>query len=120
MKAAIVPLAALLCAAPAIAVTGGKLGTLERGNWTCELPGDAAVGRGVPVPEANFVITPSSTYRTEQGAGKYLRTGDTVIMTSGPRKGERYNVQNERMLRKLAEDGSDGGLRCVRLGAAAS
>jgi hypothetical protein len=109
-------LVALLLATPLLAVTGGKLGTIDRGSWVCEMPGDAGSGRGIPVDGADFVITPSSTYRTETGTGTYLRTGDTVTMTSGPRMGERYRVQTERMLKKLAEDGSDEGMRCVKLG----
>jgi hypothetical protein len=117
MKTTAVASIALLLAAPSLATTGGKLGTLSRGNWVCELPGDAAVGRGIPVDGADFAIMPSSTYRAEQGTGTYLRTGDSVTMTSGPRKGERYRVESERVLKKLAADGTDEGIRCVKLGA---
>jgi hypothetical protein len=109
-------LPALLLAVPALATTGGKLDTVARGSWTCEMPGDAGSERGIPVDGADFVVTPSSTYRTETGRGTYLRTGDMVTMTSGPRKGERYRVQTERMLKKLAPDGTDEGMRCVKLG----
>jgi hypothetical protein len=112
----VIALAALLLAAPVLATTGGKLGTLDRGSWTCEMPGDAGTERGIPVDGADFVILPSSTYRTETGRGTYLRTGDTVTITSGPRNGERYRVASERMLWKLAADGSDEGMRCVKLG----
>lgn len=111
---------ALLLAAPVLATTGGKLGTIDRGSWVCEMPGDAGSERGIAVDGADFVITPSSTYRTETGTGTYLRTGDTVTMTSGPRKGERYRVASERMLWKLAADGSDEGMRCVKLGGTSS
>ena len=120
MKSTAPSLAVLLLAAPALATTGGKLDTLERGTWVCELAGDAATQRGVPVPEAGFVVTLSSTYRTDSGSGTYLRTGENVTMTSGPHKGVRFRVQNERMLRKLAGDGSEDGLRCVKLGATTS
>jgi hypothetical protein len=116
----ITALAALLLATPVLATTGGKLGTLDRGSWTCEMPGDAGSERGIPVDGAEFVVTPSSTYRTETGSGTYLRTGDMVTITSGPRRGERYRVATERMLWKLAPDGSDEGMRCVKLGATAS
>jgi len=119
MKTAIA-LATLLLAAPLLAVTGGKLGVLERGTWVCEMPGDAGTQRGIPVPEAGFVITPSSTYRTDSGNGTYLRTGDTVTMSSGPHKGVRFTVQNERMLKRLAKDGAEDGMRCVKLGATTS
>lgn len=98
------------------AVSGGKLGTLGRGIYTCELPGDATSSRGIEVPEAGFEVTHSSTYRTERGRGIYLRTGDNVTMTSGPKKGERYVLKNENFLRKIDEDGKETGMRCVRLG----
>lgn len=117
MKLSPFSLVALLLAAPALASGGGRLGTLERGSWVCELPGDAEVGRGIPAPEAGFTITISSTYRTQAGTGKYLRAGEIVTMTSGPQKGTRYRMQSERMLRRIDADGNDAGLRCVRRGA---
>lgn len=117
MKPIALAFAALTAAAPALATSGGQIDTLQRGNYVCELPGDASTQRGVPVPEAGFEITHSSTYRTADGTGTYLRTGNLVTMTSGPRKGERYRVQSERMLKLLAEDGSEDGLRCIKLGA---
>ena len=115
MKTA-VAFTALLLSAPLLATTGGKLGTIARGSWVCEMPGNAGTERGIPVDGADFVVTPSSTYRTETGTGTYLRTGDTVTITSGPRNGERYRVASERMLWKLAADGTDEGMRCVKLG----
>mgnify|MGYP001095842165 FL=1 len=113
-----IPLAIAICllSAPAFAVSGGKLGTLERGSYACEMPGDAAIGRGKAVPERDFDITNSSTYASAQGDGIYLRTGDEVTMTSGPRKGERFRVKSESFLREVAADGSETGLRCVRRG----
>ncbi len=108
--------AAALVSAPAMAVSGGKLGTLARGVYVCELPGDAASSRGVNVPEASFQVTNASTYWSEKGSGTYLRTGDNVVITSGPKKGERYDVQSERFLRKLDKDGNETGLRCIKLG----
>jgi hypothetical protein len=110
----------LAFAGSASAVPGGKLGTLDRGAYVCETAGDAATGRGVPVPEAGFEITNSSTYLTTLGSGRYLRTGDLVTMTSGPRKGERFQVQSERFLRQAASNGSETGLRCIRLGSTRS
>ena len=110
----------LAFASSAFAVSGGKLGTLDRGTYVCETAGDAAKGRGVPVPEAGFEINNSSTYVTAQGRGHYLRTGERVTMTSGPRKGDRYQVQSENFLRQIANDGSETGLRCIKLGSTRS
>ena len=112
------PLAIAICAlsTPALAVSCGKLGTLERGSYACEWPGDAAAGRGKAVPAKDFGIANSSTYESEQGSGIYLRTGDEVTMTSGPRKGERYRLKSENFLREVAADGKETGLRCVRRG----
>jgi len=109
-------LGAMALAAPALGVTGGKIGTLQRGTYVCEMPGDAATRRGVPVPEEGFEITNASTYRSPEGNGSYLRTGDRVAMTSGPMKGDRYMIKSERFLRKLASDGRESGLRCIKLG----
>ena len=112
----VISLALLAASAPALATGGGKIRTLDRGTYVCEMPGDAATSRGVPVPEEGFSITNASTYSTPEGRGTYLRTGDSVTMTSGPKKGDRYSVKNERFLRKLANDGTPNGLRCIRLG----
>lgn len=117
MKSFLVALgiASALFAAPAVAVSGGELGTLERGPWACEMPGDATTTAGVAMPAADFEITNDSTYQVSDGRGTYLRTGDDVRMTSGPRKGERYTVQSEHFLRKVGGNGKDSGLRCIRL-----
>ncbi|KPL67773.1 hypothetical protein SZ64_06380 [Erythrobacter sp. SG61-1L] len=109
--------AVLATASPALADDGGRLSTLERGTYSCELPGDAATQRGVPVAEEAFVITNGSAYSAEGKAGTYLRIGDLVTMTSGPRKGNRYEVKSGRYLRKLDEKGEPTGLRCIRIGA---
>jgi hypothetical protein len=45
--------------------------------------------------------------------GTYLLTGDQIVMTSGPRMGERYHRLTQGFLRKQNADGSDGDLRCV-------
>ena len=112
--------ACALLATPALAVSGGKLGTLERGTYVCEMPGDATTARGLPVPEAGFEITNDSTYTSDKGRGNYLRTGDNVRMTSGPHKGERYVVRTDRFLRMVDKDGNETGLRCIKLGATRS
>ncbi len=113
-------LSALLLAAPLQAAPGGKLRTLTRGDYVCELPGDAALSRGIPVPEENFRVINASSYSSAEGSGTYLRKGDLVTITSGPRKGRRYSVKSDRFLRALGEDGEPTGLRCIRLGSTAN
>lgn len=102
---------AMLAAAPAMAQ--GAIGTIERGAWTCELPGNAAGKAGIPQPERGFTIDSASRYSSPQGGGTYLRRGDTVTFTSGPRQGESYAVVSGGFLRKI-EGGKPGRLRCVR------
>lgn len=116
------PTAALLAAAllvaiapstPAGAVPGGELGTIEVGRYVCELAGDASGPAGRHVPEADFSIVTASSYRVDGRGGSYLRTGDRVVFTSGPRNGERYRWLRSGFLRRTLADGSDGPLRCV-------
>jgi hypothetical protein len=91
----------------------GAIGILERGTYTCELPGDASTEAGIAQPHEDFRIITASRYRTEQGRGIYLRRGDVVTFTSGPRKGETYSVISPAFLRRM-ENGQPGDLRCVR------
>jgi hypothetical protein len=100
-------------AAPALAQ--GAIGTLERGAFVCELPGNAAGQAGIPQPARNFTIENAARYSSSQGSGTYLRRGNTLTFTSGPRQGESYQIASERFLR-LIEDGQPGRLRCVRQG----
>jgi hypothetical protein len=100
-------------AAPAFAQ--GAIGTVPRGTFACELPGDAAGRAGVPQPERNITIVSASRYSSPQGSGSYLRRGDTLTLTSGPRQGETYAILSDGFLR-LIEDGKPGRLRCVRQG----
>ncbi|TIX50208.1 elongation factor P [Alteraurantiacibacter aquimixticola] len=109
---ALAPLA-LLVAAPAMAQ--GQIGTIERGQYICELPGDAGSQVGVEQPHENFRIASASRYVTEEGSGTYLRRGDVVTMTSGPRNGQQYAVISTGFLRKI-ENGEPGRLRCYRRG----
>lgn len=109
---ALAPLAAL-AAVPALGQDQGAIGTVERGSFVCELPGDAAGLAGIPQPERGFRIKSASRYASPQGSGIYLRRGDTLIFTSGPRQGERYQVISPTFLR-LIVDGQAGPLRCVR------
>lgn len=100
-------------ASAADTASGGPVTTLKRGDYACERPGDAASMRGVPAPEESFTVTNGSSYSADGKTGTYLRIGDMVTMTSGPRKGNRYNIRNDRFLRKLDAAGNPGELRCV-------
>ena len=113
MRTALFVLAAL-AAAPASAQ--GPVGTAERGAYTCELPGDAASAAGIRQPDEDFRSASASRYQSAQGNGTYLRRGDTIRFTSGPRRGEAYRVVSENFLRRLDENGKPGRLRCVRTG----
>lgn len=106
----------LLLTFAAAAHSQGAIGTLERGPYVCELPGDAAAASGVAQPQRNFTIETSSRYSSAQGGGTYLRRGDRAELTSGPRKGEAYRVVRPGFLRLLGADGKLGRLRCVLQG----
>src|SRR6187402_571902 len=86
-------------AAPALAQ--GAIGTVQRGTFACELPGDAAGQAGVAQPARNLTIESASRYSSPQGSGSYLRRGDTLTLTSGPRQGESYSVVTEGFLRLI-------------------
>jgi len=100
-------------AAPALAQ--GAIGTVQRGTFACELPGDAAGQAGVAQPARDITIESASRYSSPQGNGSYLRRGNTLTLTSGPRQGESYAVVTEGFLR-LIEGGQPGRLRCVHRG----
>lgn len=91
----------------------GQIGTIERGQYTCELPGDAGGAAGIHQPAEDFRIASASRYRADSGDGTYLRRGDVVTMTSGPRNGAQYAVISPNFLRKM-DAGAPGRLRCVR------
>jgi len=116
MKGHIFSSVAALCVAISLAVPAqaqGRIGTIEQGRYVCELPGDASGPRGVEQPELGFRIENASRYSSEAGSGTYLRRGNELIFSSGPRNGERYQVVSTSFLRKL-EDGKASRLRCVR------
>lgn len=119
LRAFLNSLAALALAALAFAaipaLAQGEIGTLERGAYVCELPGDATGRAGIVQADASFSIDSASRYGSPQGSGTYLRRGNVLEMTSGPRNGERYQIVSEKFLRKL-ENGQPGRLRCVRQG----
>jgi hypothetical protein len=104
------PLILAAAAAAATPATGtGHLGTLERGLYRCELPGDAGGSASVPREDEDFTVISSSRYRVPEGRGVYLRKGNLVTLTSGPREGAQYRLESERYLIKV---GSADGLRC--------
>jgi len=111
------PIAALLAAVASAAVAqGGPVETVDRGPYICELPGDAGGPAGHPQADKAFSIETSSRYSAPQGAGTYLRRGNRIDMTSGPRKGEAYLILRPGFLRKLQADGTPSRLRCVLQG----
>lgn len=112
MKTASFLFALLAIAVAAPALGQGKIGTLSRGTYACELPGDAAGAIGLAQPDASLTIKSASRYDSPQGSGTYLRRGDRVTLTSGPRRGESYAVISERFLRRI-EAGEPGPLRCI-------
>jgi hypothetical protein len=113
MKPAIILLAAI-AAAPASAAPGGPIATLQLGEYICELPGDAGGAAAIRVPEQDFSVLNASSYANPTGRGSYLLTGDQVVLTSGPKKGQRFRQVSASFLRLLLPDGSEGPLRCVR------
>jgi len=110
---ALIPALSLSLAAPALAQ--GQIGTIERGQYICELPDDSGGQAGIEQPEENFRIASASRYRAPQGRGTYLRRGDVVTMSSGPRNGDQYLVITPSFLRKI-ENGEPGRLRCFLRG----
>lgn len=97
-----------------MAVPGGPIGELSPGNYQCEQPGDAAGAVGLRVLGEDFSIVNANTYRTAEGRGTYLLTGNTLAMTSGPKAGQQFHRINNSFLRKLDASGGDTTLRCVR------
>jgi hypothetical protein len=117
MKILLIPALLGAAAVPLLAPASaqGSIGTVERGAYVCELPGDAGGPAGVVQPAQALTIESASRYSSPQGAGTYLRRGDTLQLTSGPRQGESYAVVSPSFLRRI-EDGKPGRLRCVRSG----
>jgi hypothetical protein len=114
MKSLATPLilatAVVVAALPASAQ--GGIGVVTRGAYVCELPGDAAGSAGIEQPERNFTIQSASRYSSPQGKGTYLRKGNTLTLTSGPRRGESFTVSSSGSLRAV-EGGRPGRLRCI-------
>lgn len=100
----------------AFAQNQGPIDTLPRGQYVCELPGNAAGQVGVEQPDASFAIENASRYSSKKGSGTYLRRGDRLSFTSGERSGETYAIISDGFLR-LMDGNRPGRLRCVRQGA---
>ena len=113
--------AAMLMAAPVFmpvlspAHAQSEIGTIERGRYVCELPGDVRGEAGIEQPEEGFTIDSASRYSSPQGGGTYLRRGERVRMTSGPRNGASYQIVGRDFLRKIDTNGEPGRLRCIRV-----
>ena len=115
MKTVISAIAAIAALSAVSASAGDELGTLRQGRYICALPGDAT---GLPineVPEHNFRITGASSYEAPEGRGTYLRVGETVTFTRGPRKDMKLKLLGSGLLQWVKEDGSLGRIRCSRV-----
>ncbi|MCV0383566.1 MAG: elongation factor P [Erythrobacter sp.] len=110
-------LAATICATIAVpAAAQGRLGTLPHGRYVCALPGGAAGKAVKEVSEHNFSITGASSYEAADGRGTYLRKGDTVVFTRGPRKDMKLKLLGSGLMQWVKEDGTLGRIRCTRVG----
>lgn len=108
------PAALLAASATALAVPGGPIGALPPASYACEMPGDATGAAGYRVDAENFTVINSNAYRTVDGRGTYLLTGDLLVLTSGPKRGQKYRKISNNFLRKLDSAGNETPLRCVR------
>lgn len=117
MFRAMILIAALAACAPAQPiqpVPGGPIAVLQQGFYVCELPGDATGAAGVRQADQDFSVHNASRYSTPAGRGTYLLTGDLVVMTSGPKRGQRFRQLSGNFLRELDAGGMETDLRCVR------
>ena len=89
---------------------------LPKGNYVCELPGDAAdpgIAGGRHQPQLDFAVIGDSSYRSHGVSGVYLLIDDRVTMTSGSLRGRRFHVVEHSVLRESKADGNEGDLRCI-------
>ncbi|NVD43680.1 elongation factor P [Qipengyuania atrilutea] len=105
---------AVAAVSAASAAPGGRIGTLPLGSYVCGLPGDATGEAWLEQEDMDFVLINGSSYRTSEGRGTYLLTGDNVRFTRGPMKGMRFVRETLNRLRKVEANGSAGKLRCIR------
>ena len=110
-----VTIVAASLAFPLSATAQGQIGTIERGHYACELPGDASGAVGIAQPDESFTIDSASRYSSPIGGGTYLRRGDRLTFTSGPRNGTNYRIESRGFLRKIV-NGEPSRLRCIRRG----
>lgn len=103
-------------AAPLAAAPGGNVDTIPLGGYVCETPGDATGPAGIRQPTAEFTAVSGSSYTADGTMGSYLVTGDTIVMTSGARKGQRFRRVGNRTLHLIGPDGRETNLRCVANG----
>lgn len=108
------PALALILSAAALAVPGGPIDVLAPATYACEMPGDATSAAGYRVDAENFTVANSNSYTTTKGRGTYLLTGDLLVLTSGPKRGQKFRRISDNFLRKLGTDGKETALRCVR------
>jgi len=108
-----IALALLTIAPPALAAPGGVIGTLPLGDFVCELPGNAEGPVSLRVPASDFTVLNASSYRTPAGQGTYLLTGDRMVITAGPLRGNQYRAISPKFLRQVDSDGHDTRLRCI-------
>ena len=109
-----IPALIVVASGAALAVPGGPIDVLAPAAYACEMPGDATNAAGYRVDAENFAIADSTSYFTPEGRGTYLLTGDDLVLTSGPKNGNRYRRVSDNFLRKLGPDGKETELRCVR------
>ncbi|MEJ2409741.1 MAG: hypothetical protein P8Y58_15100 [Novosphingobium sp.] len=114
LAAGVPAVTACAASAPPPPVPGGRIGTLALGRYTCELPGVAGGPAGTHLPEYDFRIVNASSYKAGGVRGSYLYSGGRVVMTGGKLKGLTLHRISIGFLRRIAEDGSDGPMRCVR------
>jgi len=108
-------LAALSWCLPASAAPGGRLGTLPLGEYRCSVPGDASGPAWRQLHDTEFKIINASTYRTADGYGSYLLTGDMATFTRGPMNGMRFERVSNSTVRWIDSNGKASAVRCVRL-----
>ena len=109
------PLLALAAGGAALeAAPGGPIDYLPLGDYICELPGDATGPAGIRQEQEDFSVHNGSRYSTPAGRGTYLLVGDTVTMTSGPKKGQQFRKLSNNFLRELDSAARETDLRCVR------
>lgn len=97
-------------------VAGGRIGTLEKGIYTCETPGDVTGAPGIVRTDLAFSIVNGSNYKQNGKAGSYLLTDDTVTLTGGPLNGSRFRRVSRARLQLLDLAGKPSAVRCVLSG----